>query len=458
MELGTTAKPLHVAVLAFPFSSHPGPLLDFARRIAAHSATPENTTFSFFCTADANASLFSEQNNPRLPPNFNHYHVHDGLPDAYVPSGHPIEKVYLFLNAMPENYRRAMDVAVAETGKKISCIITDAFLWFGADMAAEMNAKWIPLWMAGPHALLLHVLTDLLRQKLEDDVCEEQSLSFVGGGLSKVKIEDLPEGVVKGIDDPFAIMLHKMGQMLPRATTVAINSCEAILPPAVNELKSKFQMLLNVGPLTTTQSISDVVPDEHGCLEWLDKHEKASVVYIGFGSVIVPPPHELAAIAEALEETKFPFIWSFRGDPEKLLPEGMLERTKSQGKVVQWAPQVRILRHSSIGVFVTHGGWNSILESILGGVPMICRPFFGDQMVNARMLEAEWGIGMAVKNGGLSNKDEAVKILGSALLSEEGKIMREKIAFFKEAATKAVEPCGSSTQNFNTLVDLATTS
>lgn len=156
------SKSLHVAVLAFPFGSHAGPLLNFVLRIA--SETPKDITFSFFCTANSNTSNFCKEK--QLPPNVKPYNIHDGLPESYVPSGHPLEAVHLFLKPMPGNYGQAMDSAVAQTGNKITCIITDAFLWFAADLAHNMNATWIPLWMAGPHSLLTHVLTDHLRQKL----------------------------------------------------------------------------------------------------------------------------------------------------------------------------------------------------------------------------------------------------------------------------------------------------
>ncbi|XP_054804806.1 flavonoid 3-O-glucosyltransferase-like isoform X2 [Prosopis cineraria] len=430
------SETLHVAILAFPFGTHSVPLLNIVQRIAADSP---KVTFSFFCTAtniaDAHASIFLEF------PNIKPYNVNDGVPADYVPSGHPLERVHLFLREMQKNYQQAMEQAVAEEGKKITCIVTDAFLWFGAEMAEQMRAKWIPVWMAGPHALLTHVVTDLLRQKFP---CDDD-----------VKVRDLPEGIVREIEEPFALMIHKAGQMLPKATAVAINSYDTILPPIVNDLESKFRMLLHIGPLALT-TLQPAIPDKHGCLQWLDMHKTASVLYIGFGSVILPPPHELSALAQALEEGRFPFIWSFRGNPEKQLPEGFLERTEKQGIVVPWAPQVDILKHSSTGVFMTHCGWNSILESIAGGVPMICRPFFGDQRLNTLMLEREWGVAMAVENGVIT-KDEIIRVLESSLSGEKGKTMRSNIGSLKQSAMKAVEPCGSSTLNFSTLIELVTT-
>lgn len=93
----------------------------------------------------------------------------DGLPKGYVPSGHPLERVHMFIRAMPDNFRKAVDVAVEERERKITCIVADAFLWFGNEMSEEMGAKWVPVWMAGPHALLTHVITDDLREKFPGD-------------------------------------------------------------------------------------------------------------------------------------------------------------------------------------------------------------------------------------------------------------------------------------------------
>ena len=92
------------------------------------------------------------------------------------------------------------------------------------------------------------------------------------------------------------------------------------------------------------------------------------MVYVSFGTILTPPPTELVALAEALEAKKVPFLWSFRENQD--LVKG---KTGSLGKVVPWAPQQQVLVHPAVGVFVTHCGWNSLIESIAAGVPMICR-------------------------------------------------------------------------------------
>nr|XP_011458504.1 PREDICTED: anthocyanidin 3-O-glucosyltransferase 7-like [Fragaria vesca subsp. vesca] len=442
----------HVAALAFPFGTHAGPLLSLVLRLAA--AKPD-TIFSFITTSKANSSLFSQTSKASAFLNVKAYDVPDGLPEGFVPSGHPEQLIGFFLKAAPANFRIVMKEAEAGSGLKIGCLVTDAFFWFAGDMAEEMKLPWVPLWTAGSRSLLVHAATDLIRQRvLGTGGNAVKTLEFLPG-FSKLEVADLPEGVVLGnLESPISSLLHKMGQELPKATAVAINSFEEAEPDVVNELKSRFKKFLNVGPFNLASASPPLLEDDSGCLEWLDKHKPASVVYISFGSVVSPPPHELAAFAEALAESGFPFIWSFRGNPDEILPNGC-DKSSLNGKIVSWAPQVQILEHAAVGVFVTHCGWNSILESIVGGVPMICRPFFGDQNLNMKTVEAVWGIGVGIE-GGVLTKQGAVKALELILRGEAGNEMREKIKVLRSLARSAVEDNGSSSKAFNSLVNIVT--
>ncbi|KAE9601678.1 putative hexosyltransferase [Lupinus albus] len=448
MKIAIPFESKHVAILAFPFGTHAGPLLGMVLRIAAEYP---DVRFSFFSTRASNAKTSALNKG-----NIHIYNVHDGFPEGHVPR-HPMEAIGKFIYAMPGNFRNAIDEVVAETGVNITCLITDAFYWFGAEMAKEFDCKWVPLWTAGPHSVLVHIETDLIRERVSskssNDVCDDPSIDFLTG-LSGVKVSDLPEGVVRDIENPMATMLHRMGTTLSQATVVAMNSFTDVHPVIADVLKSKFKMLLNVGPFTLTTP-QHHVPDEEHCLEWLKQHKKESVVYVSFGSIITPPPHELFALAEALEECKFPFIWAFSGNREKQLPKGFLERTKKQGKIVAWAPQNEILQHPSVGVCVTHCGWNSILECMVGGIPMICRPFFGDQKLNNKMLEHEWGIGVGIENGAFT-KENTLRALELTMSSEKGRVMRHKVLGLRECALKAIEPQGSSMKDFTTLINIVT--
>lgn len=278
---------------------------------------------------------------------------------------------------------------------------------------------------------------------------ENQTLKFIPG-MSQVRIRDLPEGVVFGnLESVFSRMLHRMGQMLPQATAVFINSFEELDLTTTNDLKSKLKKFLNIGPSNLISP--PPTSDTSGCLSWLDRQKTATVAYISFGSVTTPLPNELVALAEALEASRVPFLWSLRDSIKVHLPRGFLEKTQANGMVVPWAPQMDILAHDAVGVFITHCGWNSLLESIAGGVPMICRPFFGDQRLNGRMVEDAWEVGLKVEDG-IFTKKGVMSSLDLVLFQEKGNKMREKMKALKKLAEEAVRPTGGSTGNFKSLL------
>nr|BAD06514.1 anthocyanin 3-O-galactosyltransferase [Aralia cordata] len=452
--MGSSAEP-HVGVLAFPFATHAGLLLGLVRRLAA--AAP-NVNFSFYSTAASNRSLFSYPNSPYS--NVIPYDVSDGVPEGYVFSGKPQEDINLFLTVASDEFKRGLEKAAVDSGRKITCLVADAFLWFSGDLAEQIRVPWVPLWTSGACSLSIHVYTDLIRQTVGLGGIEgrmDEILTFIPG-FSELRLGDLPGGVLFGnLESPFSIMLHKMGQTLPRAAAVPINSFEELDPDLMKDIKSKFKKILNVGPFNLTSPPPSSNSDEHGCIPWLDNQNPKSVAYIAFGTVATPPPNELVSLAEALEESGTPFLWSLKDNFKNHLPKGFLERNSKSGKIVAWAPQIQVLSHDAVGVVITHGGWNSVVESIAAGVPVICRPFFGDHHINTWMVENVWKIGVRIE-GGVFTRTGTMNALEQVLLSQEkGKKLKEQITVFKELALKAVGPNGSSTQNFKRLLEVITT-
>ncbi|KAK9206055.1 hypothetical protein WN943_016326 [Citrus x changshan-huyou] len=453
----------HIAVLNFPFSTHASSVLSIIKRLAVSAPT---ALFTFFSTPQSNKALFSTGQQRHLPINVKPYDVSDGVPEGHVFSGKRQEDIELFMNAADANFRKAVEAAVAETGRPLTCLVTDAFIWFAAEMARDWNnVPWIPCSPAGPNSLSAHLYTDIIRDKIgtQSQNQDQQLIHFIPG-MNKIRVADLPEGVVSGdLDSVFSVMVHQMGRQLPKAAAVFINSFEELDPELTNHLKTKFnKKFLSVGPfkllLASDQQPSSAtdLDDKYGCLAWLDKQKKkpASVAYVGFGTVATPSPNEIVAIAEALEASKVPFIWSLRHRSQANLPNGFLERTRSDGIVVDWAPQVNVLAHEAVGVFVTHCGWGSILESIAAGVPMIGRPFFGDQRINGRMMEQVWGVGVAVDGGGICTKEGLLSSLDLILCQEKGIKIREKVTKLKQLCQNAIGPGGSTMQNLDALVDM----
>jgi len=201
-------------------------------------------------------------------------------------------------------------------------------------------------------------------------------------GLGSYRVGDLPDGVVSG-DFNYVIsrLVHRMGQLLPRAAAaVALDTFPGLDPPDVTAaLDETLPNCLPLGPYhllpkDITDAAAPVASDPHGCLAWLDAHPARSVAYVSFGTVASPRPDEIREMAAGLESSGAPFLWSLREDSWPLLPAGFLARATAAGAglVVPWAPQVAVLRHASVGAFVMHAGWLSVLEGVSSGVPMAC--------------------------------------------------------------------------------------
>ncbi|XP_047084034.1 anthocyanidin 3-O-glucosyltransferase 6-like [Lolium rigidum] len=218
-----------------------------------------------------------------------------------------------------------------------------------------------------------------------------------------------------------------------------------------------------VYPIGPVVSFNPPAEQPHECVRWLDAQPPASVVLLCFGGGGFATATQAHEIAHGLERSGHRFLWVLRGPPAagtrqpsdanlvELLPEGFLERTKEKGMV--WptrAPQKEILAHAAVGGFVTHGGWNSILESLWFGVPMVPWPLYAEQHLNAFTLVAYMGVAVAMEVDRKRNNfvvgselERAVKALMDGD-SDEGRKAREKCTEMKAACRKAVEEAGSS--------------
>uniref|UniRef100_A0A0C9S480 TSA: Wollemia nobilis Ref_Wollemi_Transcript_14126_1622 transcribed RNA sequence n=1 Tax=Wollemia nobilis TaxID=56998 RepID=A0A0C9S480_9CONI len=166
-------------------------------------------------------------------------------------------------------------------------------------------------------------------------------------------------------------------------------------------------------------------------------------------------------LAWGLEASGQAFLWVIRPDlvqrDSTALPEGYLARIRARGFLVGWAPQLKVLRHPSVGGFLTHNGWNSTIESISMGVPMIGWPYWSEQFLNCRFSKDVWKVGLDLEStadeNGLVKADEIEKAVRSLMESADGKELRKNAAKLKEAAHKAVMPGGSSSRNVDMFVE-----
>ncbi|PON86713.1 UDP-glucuronosyl/UDP-glucosyltransferase, partial [Trema orientale] len=214
-----------------------------------------------------------------------------------------------------------------------------------------------------------------------------------------------------------------------------------------------------VGPLHQTTVSKEPRDSDKWLLEWLDKREPNSVLYISFGTTTTLSNEEIKELALGLEESGVKFIWVLR-DADKVnifsdeegrrpqLPDGFEERMKGMGIVVrEWVPQVKILGHPSTAGFMSHCGWNSCLESISMGVPIATWPMHSDQPYNALLITKLLKVGVAVMEWG--QRDELVsssminRAVRKLMASEEGDEIRKRAKEMGDAVKRsAVEGGG----------------
>nr|AAL59228.1 UDP glucose flavonoid 3-O-glucosyltransferase [Zea mays] len=462
---GESSPPPHVAVVAFPFSSHAAVLLSIARALAA-AAAPSGATLSFLSTASSLAQLrkaSSASAGHGLPGNLRFVEVPDGAPAAEETVPVP-RQMQLFMEAAEAGGVKAWLEAAraAAGGARVTCVVGDALVWPAADAAASAGAPWVPVWTAASCALLAHVRTDALREDVGDQAANRVDEPLISHpGLASYRVRDLPDGVVSGdFNYVINLLVHRMGQCLPRsAAAVALNTFPGLDPPDVTAaLAEILPNCVPFGPyhlLLAEDDADTAAPaDPHGCLAWLGRQPARGVAYVSFGTVACPRPDELRELAAGLEASAAPFLWSLREDSWTLLPPGFLDRAAGTGSglVVPWAPQVAVLRHPSVGAFVTHAGWASVLEGVSSGVPMACRPFFGDQRMNARSVAHVWGFGAAFE-GAMTSAGVAAAV-EELLRGEEGARMRARAKELQALVAEAFGPGGECRKNFDRFVEI----
>lgn len=164
---------------------------------------------------------------------------------------------------------------------------------------------------------------------------------------------------------------------------------------------------------------------------------------------------EFLDLAWGLLESMVPFLWVVRpgliqgSEANDSMPEGYLEMVGERGYIVKWAPQIEVLSHPAVGGFWTHNGWNSTLESICEGVPMLCQPIFADQDMNARLVSDGWRIGLKMEKA--LKREDIAREIRKLMLEEEGAQTRSRITTLKEKATLCLQEGGSSNKAIKSL-------
>ncbi|CAL2239953.1 unnamed protein product [Prunus armeniaca] len=415
-----------ITILMLPWLAHGhiSPYLELAKKL-----TSKRNFHIFICSTPVNLTSIK----PKLSPKYSHCieFVELHLPHEELPELPPH---YHTTNGLPPHLMSTLKRAFDMSSNNFSTILTtlkpDLLIYdflqpWAPSLASLQNIPSVEFITTSA------ALTSFGVHHLKNPSAKFPFPSIYLRDYEAQKFNNLLECSSNGIKD---------GDRLQKCSDL---SSDIILEKTSREIEAKYvdylsglmgKKIVPVGPLV--QEPMDLkVDEETWIMKWLNKRERASVVYVCFGSEYFLTKEEIEEIAHGLELSKVSFIWVIRFPKEEkgrrveeVLPEGFLKRVGEKGIIVEgWAPQAKILKHFSVGGFVSHCGWSSVLESIKFGVPIIAMPMHLDQPINSRLVE-EVGVGVEVKRTaeGSLQREEVAKVIRDVVVEKIGEGVRKK--------------------------------
>ncbi|CAJ1890929.1 unnamed protein product [Sphenostylis stenocarpa] len=377
--------------------------------------------------------------------------------------------------------QRPMEELLQNQSPFPSCIIADKNFVCVADVAEKLNIPRIIF--DGTSCFFLLCCHSLDKDKVHEAVSYDEKF-IVPGMPHKIELRrsQLPGIFYPGSDLKLQAFREATREAAKKAYGIMVNSFEELEAEYLEEYERVTgHKVWCVGPVSLCNK-DDMEKalrskrnssDENKYVKWLDSWPAKSVIYVCLGSQNRATPEQLIELGLGLEATKRPFIWVLRGayrreEMEKwFLEDGFEERVKGRGILIKgWVPQVLILSHRAIGAFLTHCGWNSTLEGICAGVPLVTYPLYAEQFLNEKVVVqvVETGVSVGAETVvrlGDEHKsrvevrrenirDCIEKVMGEA---REKEVIRERARNYADLAKKTVEEGGSSYNSMSLLIE-----
>ncbi|KAJ0796142.1 putative UDP-glucuronosyl/UDP-glucosyltransferase [Helianthus annuus] len=345
---------------------------------------------------------------------------------------------------------------IQEANHKKITIIYDNTMYSGEEVARNLNVPSIVLRSCSASYMPAFLALPKLHSEGQLPIQDSMLQKLVIPDLYPLRYKDLPfnNTSTQEITEMLALT-----NPIRNPSAIIWNTMEFLENSALTKLQQYYKIpIFAIGPLNETARCptTSFLNEDTSCISWLDKQAPRSVVYVSLGSLATMDKKELTEAAWGLANSKQPFLWVVRpgsvngSEWIEFLPDGFAEEVEGRGLVLKWVPQKQVLAHFAVGGFWSHCGWNSSLESISQGVPMICWPFLGDQYVNSRYLTYVWLVGLELEH--LERRVIATAIR-RLMVDDEGKEMRKRANDMKEKAKNSLCNGGSSFNSLNNLVE-----
>ncbi|KAF8701121.1 hypothetical protein HU200_033778 [Digitaria exilis] len=470
----------HVLLLPYPSQGHVHPMLQFGKRLAFHGLRPTLAVTRFIlttCAPDAAAA------SVRLAA------VSDGFDRGGFGECGDVTAYLSRLEAVGSETLAELLRDEAARGRPVRAVVHDAFLpWargvartHGAAAAAfftqpcAVNVAYGHVWCRR-----LGVPVDATARLPGLPALEPEGLPWflrVGPGPYPAYFE-LVVRQFQGLEEADDVLVNSFYELEPEVSCMWRHACSSLSWAPVprrhfaltlrfghsqeSEYMASAWRAKTIGPTVPASYLGDDrLPSDtkYGlhlfelttapCIAWLDAHPPRSVVYVSFGSLSDLDSVEMREVAHGLLDAGRPFLWVVRASEAHKLPAGY-EDAAACGLVVSWCPQLEVLAHRAVGCFVTHCGWNSTVEAVVAGVPMVAVPQWTDQPMNARYVEAAWRVGVRVRPAaadGLVRRGEVASGIGEVMDGERSGEYRRNAAAWREKARAASREGGSSDRN-----------
>ncbi|KAG6513648.1 hypothetical protein ZIOFF_023981 [Zingiber officinale] len=455
MELGNAHGIPHVLMVSFAGQGHLNPLLRLAKRIAA-----KGLLVTLCSTHDIRHRMVNSDSGAAASDLGAPKPVGRGfIRFEFFSDGLPVDDVRrkdldVLMPAVRVTGQRAVADIIrrhAEAGRPVSCVINNPFVPWALDVAAEMGIPGGVLWVQSAAVFATYYYYHHGLGKFPTE--ENPDVAAVRlPGLPLLKQEELPTFLLPTSEyKPLREVILEQFRNINKAAWVFANTFHELEREAIEAISDRIP-IIPVGPLveppeekSSPAGIRGDLFKAEDCMEWLDAQEPHSVVYVSVGSILVLSKEEMEEMAWGLCDSHRPFLWVVRGDMRSLLPEGFLDA------VIEWSPQEEVLAHPAVACFVTHCGWNSTLEALTAGVPMITYPQFGDQVPDSKFLVEVFGVG--VRLAAPATREQMKRCVEAVSTKQRGEEIRKRAAEWKKAATAAVAEDGSSDRHIQAFVD-----
>lgn len=449
-----------VVLATFPAQGHINPALQFAKRLLK-SGTVDVTFFTSVYAWRRMAKTASADGTPR---GLDFVAFSDGFDDGLKPGAD--QKNYM--SEMKARGSKALRDILLNTDVTF-LVYSHLFAW-AAEVGRESHVPSALLWVEPATVLCIYHFYFNGHADEIDSGSDEIKLPR----LPQLEQRDLPTILNPEAPERFRSLMREKLEYLDgeEKAIVLVNTFDALEADALTAI-DRYE-LIGIGPLIPSAFLGGEDPSdtsfggdlfkksEDNYVEWLNTKPNSSVVYVSFGSMLKFGKSQMEEIAKGLLSGGRPFLWMIREeekDEEQTLAEeeeeklSCIEELKQVGKIVSWCSQLEVLAHPALGCFVTHCGWNSAVESLGAGVPVVAVPQWFDQATNAKLIEDVWGTGVRVrmnKEGGGVDGCEMRRCIEMVMDGgEKSKLVRENAIKWKNLAREAMGEDGSSLKNLN---------